>query len=136
MSTNKVFIVGRLSKDPDVRYTQSGKVVTNFTVAVPRQHNKEKADFIKIVVWGKRAEACGNNLIKGQLVSIDGSWQNNDYTDKEGNKRFSSEVLAREVSFLTKPRTESSTNKDKVAVGTKNFKPVKKSVDKPPFSKK
>jgi single-strand DNA-binding protein len=76
---NKVILMGRLTRDPEVRYTQSGKVVCQFTLAVDRfttnQEGQREADFVPIVVWGKVGELCGNSLTKGQRALVDGRLQ-------------------------------------------------------------
>ena len=102
---NKVILMGRLTRDPDVRYTQTGKAVCQFTVAVDRPFtNKEgqrEADFIQVVVWGKIGEACGNNLAKGKRALVDGRLQIRNYATKDGSKRWISEVIASHVTFLS-----------------------------------
>ena len=88
---NKIVLMGRLTKDPEVRYTQSGKVVCQFTIAVDRPFNKEgqkEADFIPIVLWGKQAEVAGNSLQKGHRVLVEGRLQIRSYDDNTGNKRW------------------------------------------------
>lgn len=101
---NKVILMGRLTKDPDVRYTQIGKVVCQFTLAINRpftnQEGQREADFIQVVVWGKIAEACGNNLSKGNRALVDGRLQIRSYEAKDGSKRWISEVIASSVTFL------------------------------------
>ena len=98
---NKVILVGRLTKDPDVRYTQTGKCVASFSLAVDRGYGENKdTDFIPIVVWDKIAEICGNNLTKGQKVLIDGRLQVRSYDDKTGQKRWVTEVIGSTVEFL------------------------------------
>ncbi len=99
---NKVILVGRLTRDPEVRYTQTGKVVATFTLAVDRfsSQGQREADFIPIVVWGKVAEVCGNNLTKGRKVLVDGRLQVRNYEDKTGQKRYVTEVIAQTVEFL------------------------------------
>lgn len=99
---NKVILVGRLTKDPEVRYTQTGKVVATFTLAVDRftGQGQKEADFIPVVVWGKVAEVCGNNLTKGQKVLVDGRLQVRSYEDKQGQRRWVTEVVAQTVEFL------------------------------------
>ena len=97
---NVTILIGRLTKDPETKYTQSGKAVCNFTLAVDREFSKEKeADFIPVVVWNKTAEACGNNLAKGRLVAVQGRLQVRSY-DKDGSKRYVTEVIANQVQFL------------------------------------
>lgn len=97
---NRVFLVGRLTRDPELRHTQSGKAVANFTLAVDRQSKDEQADFIPVVTWNNTADACAKYLAKGSLVFVEGSMQTGDYTDKEGIKRYKTEVIARNVKFL------------------------------------
>lgn len=101
---NKAILVGRLTRDPDVRYTQTGKVVATFTLAVDRfsREGQREADFIPIVVWGKMAEICGDNLTKGRKVLVDGRIQVRNYEDKTGQKRYVTEVIAQSVEFLEK----------------------------------
>jgi single-strand DNA-binding protein len=107
---NKVILSGRLTKDPQVRVTQSQKDVCQFTIAVDRYvgDGKKEADFFNVVVWGKVAEACGNNLEKGQAVIVDGRLQNRSYDDKQGQKRYVTEVIAQAVEFGAKPKATSS----------------------------
>ena len=109
---NNVAIIGRLTRDPELRYIQgSGQAVTKFSLAVDRglskdkkqemeQRNQPTADFINIVVWGKMAENCANYLNKGKLVAIQGRIQTGSYEDKDGNKRYTTEVVASNVQFL------------------------------------
>lgn len=101
---NKVILMGRLTKDPEVRYTQTGKVVTQFILAVDRPFkdadgNKE-TDFIPVVVWGKAAELVGNSCQKGHRLLVDGRLQIRSYEVKEGGKRWATEVIANSVEFI------------------------------------
>lgn len=100
---NKVILIGRLVKDPEIRYTQSGKGVASFVLAVDRRFSKEgqqTADFIPIVAWNKLAEICGNNLVKGRRISVEGRMQVRNYDAQDGTKRYVTEVIADEVEFL------------------------------------
>ena len=98
---NKVILAGRLTKDPEVRYTQTGVAVASFTLAVNRRFSKEKvADFIPIVVWDKIAEIVGNNLVKGSQVLIEGRIQIRSYDAQDGSKRYVTEVIAQELEFM------------------------------------
>lgn len=103
---NKVILGGRLTKDPDVRYTQSGKCVTSFTLAVDRPYsgtNGEKtADFIPCVAWEKKAEICGEYLNKGNKVLVEGRLQIRSYDGNDGQKRWVTEVIVIDVEFLEK----------------------------------
>ncbi|MBC8016076.1 MAG: single-stranded DNA-binding protein [Sporomusaceae bacterium] len=97
---NKVILVGRLTRDPEVRYTQTGKAVASFSIAVDNGFGDNKrADFIPIVVWDKLAEVCGNNLTKGRRVLVEGRLQIREY-EKDGQKRRSAEVVAQNIEFL------------------------------------
>ena len=106
MSVNKVILVGNLGKDPEVRYTQTGSAVANFSVATSEQWNdrdgkkQERTEWHNIVVWGKSAEHCGQYLSKGRQVFIEGSIRTRSYDDKSGNKRYITEVVAQRVQFL------------------------------------
>lgn len=101
---NKIILLGRLTRDPEVRYTTTGKVVCQFTLAVDRpftnQDGQREADFINIVVWGKIAELCGNSLMKGHRALVDGRLQIRSYDGKDGNKRYVTEVVANSVEFI------------------------------------
>jgi single-stranded DNA-binding protein len=98
-------MIGRLTRDPELRYIAStGNAVTRFSIAVDRafaaKDAEVTADFFNIVVWGKRAETCVNYLAKGRMVAIRGRLQNNNYTDKDGTKRYNVEIIAEEVKFI------------------------------------
>ena len=101
---NKIVILGRLTKDVDVRYTPSQKVVCSFTLAVDRpflnQEGKREADFIPVVVWGKAAELCGNSLAKGHRILVEGRLQIRSYDGKDGNRHWVTEVIANNVEFV------------------------------------
>lgn len=107
---NSVVLIGRLTRDPELRYIQSGTAVTRFTLAVDRNLSREKkqemesrnqptADFINIVVWGKQAENCANYLAKGRLVGVQGRIQTGSY-EKDGIRRYTTDVVASNVEFL------------------------------------
>lgn len=110
---NKVILVGRLAQDPEVRYTQSGKAVASFAIAVNRfsGQGQREADFIPIVAWEKLAEICGNNLTKGQRVLIEGRLQIRSYETNDGQKRRVAEVIAQNMEFLERKQA-SDDNKD------------------------
>jgi single-strand DNA-binding protein len=109
---NKVILIGRLTRDPEVRYTQSGKAVTTFDIAVDRAvanaQGQRETDFISIVTWGKLAETCGNYLNKGRLVAVDGRLQIRSYETQEGQKRRVAEVVAETVRFLDRGKEPSN----------------------------
>lgn len=101
---NKIFLIGRLTKDPELRYTPNGAAVANFTLAVnrrmPNQNGEREADFIPIVVWNKVAENCSKYLSKGRQVAVEGRLQIRTYDGNDGNRRWVTEVIAENVEFL------------------------------------
>ena len=101
---SKIVLMGRLTRDPEVRYTTTGKVVCQFTLAVDRpftnQDGQREADFINIVVWGKIGEMAGNSLSKGHRALVDGRLQIRSYDAKDGSKRYITEVVANSVYFI------------------------------------
>lgn len=103
---NKVVLIGRLTKDPELRYIpNSGKAVANFTLAVDRIYKREgeqQADFFRIVAWGKQAENVAEYLKKGSQCAVTGSIHNNNYEDRDGNMRYSTDINADWVQFLSK----------------------------------
>lgn len=100
---NKVIIAGRLVADPELRTTPSGKAVTNFTVAVRRNYKNKNgeydSDFISCQVWGKTAETVAKYFAKGSEIAAEGSYTNNNFTDKDGNKRYSVVIAVKEIVF-------------------------------------
>ena len=103
---NKVILMGRLVKDPEIRYTQSGKNVATFTLAVDRGLGKDapdnapKADFIPIVAWNKLADVAGNYLGKGRQVLIEGHMQVRNYEAQDGSKRYVTEVITEKLELI------------------------------------
>lgn len=105
-SLNRVLLIGNLTRDPELRYIPSGSAVATFTLAVNRVYKtqtgekKEQVSFIRIVVWGRRAEVCGEYLAKGSPVFIEGRLQSRDWETQDGQKRNTVEVVADNVQFL------------------------------------
>lgn len=103
---NKVILIGRLARDPELRYTQSGKAWARMTIAVDRRFGRgngeqqPSADFISLVAWDKLAEICGNNLKKGRQISVEGRLQSRSYDAQDGSKRYVTEVVISEMEFL------------------------------------
>jgi single-strand DNA-binding protein len=103
---NKAILVGNLGSDPEMRYTPSGQGVCEFRVATNESWNdkngqrQERTEWHRIVVWGKRAEVCSKYLSKGRSVYVEGRIQTRTYDDKEGNKRYITEIVAQDVQFL------------------------------------
>jgi single-strand DNA-binding protein len=106
---NKVFLIGNLTRDPELRYIPSGSAVTTFTVAVNRVYTqqgekKEEVSYIKVVVWAKMAETCGEYLSKGSPVFVEGRIQSRSWETPQGEKRSAVEVIAERVQFLGKTK--------------------------------
>ncbi len=105
-SLNKVFLIGNLTRDPELRYIPSGSAVTSFTIAVNRVYKlqsgekKEEVSFIRVVVWGRMAETCGEYLKKGRPVFVEGRLQSRSWDGPDGQKRNATEVIALNVQFL------------------------------------
>lgn len=98
---NKVILIGRLTHDPELRYTPNGQPVANFSLAVDRKLSKnDETDFIPIVAWRRLAEICNEFLHKGKLVAIEGRLQVRSYEDKEGRRQRAFEVVAEEMQML------------------------------------
>ncbi|HBC30433.1 MAG TPA: single-stranded DNA-binding protein [Clostridiales bacterium] len=106
MGFNRAILIGRLTRDPELKYTTNGKAVTTFTLAVDRdftnQQGEREADFIPVVAWNKLAETIAHNLSKGRLIAIEGRIQVRTYDDKEGVKRYATEIIADKMQFLEK----------------------------------
>jgi single-strand DNA-binding protein len=143
---NRVVLVGRLTKDVDLRYTPSGVAVATFTLAVNRafsnQSGEREADFINVVVWRKPAENAANFLKKGSLAGVDGRIQTRNYEGQDGKRVYVTEVVAESVQFL-EPRNggNSSGNEDtRQSNGNPNTNPPKQQnsgftqVDEDPFA--
>ena len=127
MAFNKVILVGNLAVDPELKQTQSGVSVCSFTLAVNRKYNKDgtnECDFITIQTWRQTAEFVAKYFKKGKPILVCGSLQTRNWTDKDGNKRYATEVVADEVSFVgnnessTESKTQPSTYTPSVYGGT------------------
>ncbi len=103
---NKVFLIGNLTRDPELRYIPSGTAVATFTIAVNRVYlnqageKKEQTSFVRVVVWGRRAEVCGEYLSKGSPVFVEGRLQSRSWEAQDGQKRSTIEIVADNVQFL------------------------------------
>jgi len=129
---NKAILIGRLTKDVDLRFTASGKAVATFSLAVNRPFSKEKeADFFNIVVWGKSAENCANYLTKGRLVGIEGRLQSRSYL-KDDEKRYVTEIVADRVEFLEwENKTKKDTNAQNSEINISEFEAMDDDEDIP-----
>lgn len=105
---NRVILIGRLTRDPELRYTPAGVAVTQFTIAVDRpftsQGGEREADFIPVVTWRQLAETCANYLRKGRLTAVEGRIQVRNYENNEGKRVYVTEVIADNVRFLESNR--------------------------------
>ncbi len=110
---NKVFLIGNLTKDPEMRSTQSGVAVCNFSIAVNRRfknaNGQQETDYLNIIAWRQLAELCSKYLAKGRKVAVAGSIQTRTYEAKDGSKRTALDIVADEVEFLTPQNQQSST---------------------------
>ncbi|MDE0032177.1 MAG: single-stranded DNA-binding protein [Deltaproteobacteria bacterium] len=106
MSVNIAIVSGNLGRDPEVRFTQSGRAVANFSVATNESwigqdgNRQERTEWHNIVVWGKQAESCGQYLAKGRQVLVHGRIQTRKWTDQNGQDRYTTEIVAQRVQFL------------------------------------
>ena len=112
---NKVVLIGRLTKDPELRFTPgTGMAVSTFSIAVDRRTpNKDgvrEADFIPIVVWGKQGENVANYMSKGRLIGVSGRIQTRNYEGKDGIRRYVTEIVADEVQYLNYKNNSTATN--------------------------
>lgn len=114
MALNKIFLQGRLTRDPELRRTGSGTAVTSFSLACDRdfksQSGEKETDFIEVVAWKNTAEFVSKYFSKGRMAVVDGRLQIRDWTDKAGNKRTTAEVVADNVYFADSKRSESNDN--------------------------
>lgn len=133
---NKVALVGRLTRDPEIRYTSDNQMaITRFTIAVDRTFKKDgqqTADFLPIVVFGKIAENVHKYMGKGRLVAVSGRLQSRTWDDQEGKRRYSYEVIADEVGFLDRASdSKSQAGQSGFGAETEDFHPVDEEDDLP-----
>ena len=126
-SLNKAILIGRLGKDPEMRFTPSGRAVTNFTMATSdywmdqNNERQERTEWHRIVAWGKLAETCAKILAKGKLVYIEGRLQTRAWDDRDGNKRYTTEIVANAMQILSP--MDSSESKDYSDTGSVTQEP-------------
>ena len=134
---NKVCLVGRLTAKPELKYTGSNIAFTRFSIAINRTFSnaqgEREADFINIVVWRRQAENIANYLDKGSLVAIEGRIQTGSYTDKDGNKRSSFDVVADNVQFLDKKGATTPSNESPYDY-QEPTEPTDVNIDEDPFA--
>ena len=113
---NKIMVIGRLGRDPEMRYTPSGRPVTSFTVATSRTWNtsegerRVETEWFNVVAWGNLAEICNQHLTKGQQVYVEGRLQTRNWDDAEGTKHTSVEIVANEMIMLSERRETEGTS--------------------------
>jgi single-strand DNA-binding protein len=121
---NKVILIGNLGRDPELRYTQSGQAVTNFTLATSENwtnrngEREDRTEWHRIVAWGRTAELCAQYLSKGRTVYVEGRLQTREWEDREGQKRRTTEITAQTVQFLGGPKGSGGANRDLEAEGS------------------
>ena len=121
---NACILIGRLTADPELRYTNSGVAVATFTLAVDRQKQKDKekeTDFINVVVWQKLGELCAQYLKKGRLAAVEGRLQIRQYENKDGQKVKVAEIVANQVQFLDKGDSAEKSQQQKPQTATKRY---------------
>ena len=121
---NACVLIGRLTADPDLRYTPSGVAVATFTLAVDRQKQKDKekeTDFVSIVVWQKLGELCAQYLKKGRLAAVEGRLQIRQYENKDGQKVKVAEIVANQVQFLDKGESADKPQQQKPQTAAKKY---------------
>ena len=119
---NNVQLLGRTTNAIELKTTQSGKTVANFTLAVNRNYDREKTDFINCIVWNKTAEIMASYVAKGQLIAIDGEIQTRAFEDKNGNKRTATEVVVSNFYFAESKKADPNIEYSKV--DTSDFEEV------------
>ena len=137
---NKVILMGRLARDPELRYTQNGTAVCNFTLAVNRRFQKQgeepKVDFIPVVVWGKQAEFCEKHFRKGRQVAVVGRIQVDSW-EQEGKRQYKTTVVAEETYFAdSKPQEQGAQEREQVEKEDskgEGFSPLEDTDDELPF---
>ncbi|MCR4288630.1 MAG: single-stranded DNA-binding protein [Deltaproteobacteria bacterium] len=136
---NRVFLIGFLGNDPEVRYTPGGTAVANFNLATSETRSKNgqketKTEWHKVVAFGKVAEICGEYLAKGRQVYIEGKLQTRSWEDKDGNKRTSTEIVAGTVRLLGRKDEAPKTSKADSRQGTSSFQPAAPVEDGPDWN--
>lgn len=126
MSINRVVLVGRLTFDPELRTTTSGKPVATLKIAVTKRFKREgepDADFFTVTAWGASAEFCNNYLSKGRLIAVDGRLQSRKYTTQDGSQREVIEVVADNVQSLDRPKDEGGQSAQQQEGGEDEYDP-------------
>ena len=110
---NNINLTGRLTRDPELRYSQSGTAIANFSLAVSREYNHEETDFIDCVAFGRTAEAVGTYMQKGSQIGVTGSLQIETFTRKDGTKGKAAKVVIKHFDFLSAKAAESPRERER-----------------------
>lgn len=134
---NKIILMGRLTRDPELRRTGSGTAVTSFAIAVDRdfksQNGEKETDFIDVVAWRTTAEFVSKHFSKGRMAVVEGRLQIRDWTDKDGTKRRTAEVIADNVYFADSKRDETTSNRNALAERAEQFAEIAEEYVELPF---
>ena len=131
---NSVHLIGRLTRDPELSYTQSQMAICRFTLAVDRPRRKDGeqgADFIQITVWDRLAENCGRYLAKGRQVAVQGRIQTGSYTNRDGQKVYTTDVVANNVEFLGSANSENPRSNGFNQQNNTNYQPQPQNASQP-----
>lgn len=127
MSLNKVMILGRLGQDPELKYTPGGQPVCNFSVATSEYwldksgQKQERTEWHRIIVWGKQAEHCNQYLGKGRMVYVEGRLQTRSWDGQDGQKRYTTEIVAQNVQFLDRGNSETASRNQSTNNQTQSY---------------
>ena len=134
---NKIILMGRLTRDPELRRTGNGTAVTSFTIAVDRdfksQNGDKETDFIDVVAWRATAEFVSKHFAKGRMAAVEGKLQIRDWTDKDGTKRRTAEVIADNVYFADSKRDDTTANRNALAERAEQFAEIAEEYGELPF---
>lgn len=134
---NKIILMGRLTRDPELRRTGSGTAVTSFAIAVDRdfksQNGEKETDFIDVVAWRTTAEFVSKHFSKGRMAVVEGRLQIRDWTDKDGTKRRTAEVIADNVYFADSKRDDTTANRNALAERAEQFAEIVEEYGELPF---
>ena len=134
---NKIILMGRLTRDPELRRTGSGTAVTSFAIAVDRdfksQNGEKETDFIDVVAWSTTAEFVSKHFSKGRMAVVEGRLQIRDWTDKDGTKRRTAEVIADNVYFADSKRDDTTANRNALAERAEQFAEIAEEDGELPF---
>lgn len=132
---NKIILMGRLTRDPELRRTGNGTAVTSFTIAVDRdfksQNGEKETDFIDVVAWRSTAEFVSKHFAKGRMAAVEGKLQIRDWTDKDGTKRRAAEVIADNVYFADSKRDDMTANRNALAERAEQFAEIEEDGELP-----